>query len=84
MRSVEIANLRKEISDKRSIVGLKGVRQIALRRPEKIEVAGDAMVARPTLQGAVERANRQRDQRPSHEDETRQRRLRRPTDQDDG
>jgi hypothetical protein len=42
------------------------------------------MVARHTLQGAVERPNRQWDQRPGHEDQTRQRRLRRPTDQDDG
>src|SRR5207237_3104672 len=45
MRSVEIANLRKEISDKRSIVGLKSVRQLALRRPEQMDVASDAMVA---------------------------------------
>jgi len=37
MRSVDIANLRKEISDERSIVGLKGVRQLALRRPEKLK-----------------------------------------------
>jgi hypothetical protein len=37
MRSVEIANLRKEISDKRSIVALKGVRQLALEGQKKLK-----------------------------------------------
>src|SRR5438552_14368517 len=84
MLRVEIAGRWKEISDKCGVVGLKGVSQLALRWPEEIEIARNAVVARRALQYTVERPERQWNHRPRHEDQPRQRRLRRSTDEDNG